>query len=214
MGLKINEIFFSIQGESSFAGRPCVFVRLSGCNLNCTYCDTPYAREEGAWMSIDDIYDRVVAYGFPLVEITGGEPLLQDQTPALVKHLLSKGLSVLMETNGSMNIELTDSACIRIVDIKCPSSGQSGFMDMDNLYRMTTKDELKFVLSDRGDYEFAKGVANSARQILPESTILFSSVSGKLDPSDLSAWILGDRLDVRLQIQLHKIIWPDTDRGV
>ncbi len=214
MGLKINEIFFSIQGESSFAGRPCVFVRLSGCNLQCTYCDTPYAREEGVWMSCDDIYDRVISYGFPVVEITGGEPLLQDQTPALVKRLLSKGLTVLMETNGSMNIALTDSECVRIVDIKCPSSGQSGFMDMDNLYRMTAKDELKFVLSDREDYEFAKRIANNARQILPEINILFSPVSGKLDPSDLSAWILADRLDVRLQVQLHKIIWPDTDRGV
>ncbi len=214
MGLRVNEIFFSIQGESTFAGRPCVFVRLSGCNLNCVYCDTAYARTEGALMTIDEICERVQGYGCGIAEITGGEPLLQNDTPALVERLLSEGFTVLMETNGSKDIRMVDRACIKIVDMKCPASGQSEYMDLDNLYRMTSKDELKLVISDRNDYEYAKNMVVKVRQTSPESPILFSPVSEKLDYSTLSAWILADRLDVRLQLQLHKIIWPEIARGV
>ena len=214
MALKINEIFFSIQGESTFAGRPCVFVRLSGCNLDCAWCDTPYAREEGEWMSIWDIHDVVSSYGFPVVEITGGEPLLQEETPALARSLLASGFTVLLETNGSMDIRAVDSACIRIMDIKCPSSGQEHLMDLENLHRLGENDELKFVLSDLRDYEYAKAIVVRVRQIIPACKVLFSTVGGMLDPADLSAWILADRLDVRLQVQLHKIIWPNMTRGV
>ncbi len=214
MGLFVNEIFYSIQGESTWAGRPCVFVRLSGCNLTCTYCDTAYAREEGVFMDIKDIHERMRAFSFPIVEITGGEPLLQDETPDLVKLLLSEGHTVLMETNGSMDIRMVDRACIKIVDIKCPGSGQSQLMDMDNLFRMDAKDELKFVLTDRADYDYAAKMLINAREGHFQSPVLFSPVPGKLEPSTLASWILADRLDVRIQLQLHKILWPHSARGV
>lgn len=214
MTLRVNEIFFSIQGESTFAGRPCVFVRLSGCNLRCTYCDTAYAREEGNEMTMEDVFWRVAAFGFPIVEITGGEPLLQEETPLLIGRLLSEGYMVLLETNGSFDIRLVNPQCVRIVDIKCPSSGQSQSTDMNNIHRMDGKDQLKFVISDRGDYEYAKNRVEEIRPVNGESPILFSPVFEKLEPRTLAAWILADRLDVRLQIQLHKIIWPDIRRGV
>lgn len=214
MGLLVNEIFFSIQGESTWAGRPCVFIRLSGCNLRCTYCDTEYALYHGTQMTIDEICKKVFAYGFPIAEITGGEPLLQKETPLLVKRLLSQRYTVLMETNGSMDIGIVDRACVRIIDIKCPGSGQSRHMDMGNIHRMDAKDELKFVLTDRADYDYAKGVLASVRKTIPESPVLFSPVGEKLDPKALASWILSDRLDVRMQLQLHKIIWPDVVKGV
>lgn len=214
MGILVNEIFFSIQGESTFAGRPCVFVRLTGCNLTCSYCDTEYARSEGTWMSIDEICKQVCAFGFPIVELTGGEPLLQNETPLLVEHLLAENFTVLMETNGSMDISAVDRACIKIVDIKCPASDEAGKMDMENIYRMDAKDEFKFVISDRSDYEYAKEITETIRKTVSGSPVLFSPVPGRLAPAALSAWILSDRLDVRLQMQLHKIIWPDTLRGV
>jgi 7-carboxy-7-deazaguanine synthase len=214
MGLLVNEIFFSIQGESTAAGRPCVFVRLTGCNLACRYCDTEYARAEGTWMEIVDICSRVAAFGFPVVEITGGEPLLQDDMPLLAKKLLSKKFTVLVETNGSRDIRVLEQDCIKIVDIKCPSSGEADQMDMENIYRIDEKDELKFVISDRADYDYAKQIFQKARHASPKSPVLFSPVAGRLTPSELSSWILSDRLDVRLQVQLHKIIWPDRDRGV
>ncbi len=214
MGLLVSEIFYSIQGESTWAGRPCVFVRLSGCNLRCSYCDTVYARDEGALMAVTDILEQVISFGFPIVEITGGEPLLQDETPDLVKLLLSEGHTVLMETNGSMDIRMVDRACIKIVDIKCPGSGQSRFMDMDNLFKMGAKDELKFVLTDRADYDYAAEVFNRAREKQFQGPVLFSPVPGKLEPATLASWILADRLDVRLQLQLHKIVWPHAARGV
>lgn len=214
MGILVNEIFFSIQGESTFAGRPCVFVRLTGCNLTCSYCDTEYARTEGTWMSIDEICKQVCAFGFPIVEITGGEPLLQSETPLLVEHLLAENFTVLMETNGSMDISAVDRACIKIVDIKCPASGEAQNMDMENIYRMDAKDEFKFVISDRSDYDYAKEIIETIRKTVSGSPVLFSPVPGRLTPAVLSSWILSDRLDVRLQMQLHKIIWPETTRGV
>jgi len=214
LGLRVNEIFFSIQGESTFAGYPCIFVRLSGCNLQCTYCDTEYARDNGTWMSLAEICGKVSALDFHMVEITGGEPLLQDETPALVSRLISKGFTVLLETNGSRDIGPLDRACVKIVDIKCPGSGQADAMDMQNIHRMDAKDQLKFVLTDRADYDYAKNMLNHIRQAGNESPVLFSPVAEGLAPETLSSWILADRLAVRLQLQLHKIIWPAAVSGV
>ena len=214
MELRVNEMFFSIQGESTFAGYPCIFVRLAGCNLKCTYCDTEYARDTGTWMSLEEICGKVSAFDFHMVEITGGEPLLQHGTPALVSRLLSEGFTVLLETNGSRDIGPLDRACVKIVDMKCPGSGQAGFMDMQNIHRMDAKDQLKFVLTDRADYDYAKNMLNHIRQAGNESPVLFSPVAGGLAPESLSSWILADRLPVRLQLQLHKIIWPMAVSGV
>jgi len=212
--LKINEIFYSIQGESTFAGRPCVFIRLSGCNLRCVYCDTRYAYEQGEDWTIDAIVRKAAEYRFPLVEITGGEPLLQSGTPLLVDRLLSEGCEVLMETNGSRDIGVVNPACVKIVDIKCPGSGESHTTDLDNIDRLGSRDQVKFVLSDRADYDYAKAMVGRIRARCPDSPILFSAVYGALAPAKLAEWIMEDRLDIRLQLQLHKYIWPGRDRGV
>jgi len=209
--LKVNEIFYSIQGESSYAGLPCVFVRLTGCNLRCSYCDTTYAYEEGADLLIEKILERAKGYACRLVEITGGEPLVQAGTPELVARLLNQGHTVLMETNGSLDIGRVDTRCIKIMDIKCPSSGEASKNDLDNLRKLSDRDEVKFVLGTREDYEFAKGIALSRLQ---GKVILFSTVFGRLEPKTLADWILEDRLDVRLQLQLHKYIWDPNLRGV
>lgn len=214
MPLKINEIFHSIQGESIFSGIPCVFVRLTGCNLRCTYCDTGYAFEEGEHLTIDTILKKIAYFSCNLVEITGGEPLMQGQTPALAKVLLDQGYHVLMETNGSLDIGLVDNRCIRIVDMKCPSSGQSHKNNLDNLKHLTGKDQLKFVIGDVVDFKFAKDFLEKHQPAIPGDHILFSPVMDKLPLDELAKWILGHRLPVRMQIQLHRIIWPDTDRGV
>ena len=213
MSLIVNEIFHSIQGESVHAGRPCVFVRLSGCNLRCRYCDTRYAYEEGCAYDIVDIIALVARYGCPLAEITGGEPLLQTQTPFLIHELLESGHEVLMETNGSYDIDLIDRRCARIVDIKCPSSGESDTADLDNLKKLTPRDQIKFVIGDRDDYDYAVQIAGSVEGTVPRHHILFSSVFNRLAPRQLAQWILEDRLPVRLHLQLHKFIWPDIDRG-
>ncbi|MBI5583926.1 MAG: radical SAM protein [Deltaproteobacteria bacterium] len=215
MALRVNEIFYSIQGESSFAGRPCVFIRLTGCNLRCAYCDTRYAYEAGEAISIEVLLEKVAAYRCPLVEITGGEPLLQAETPPLIRRLLDAGYRVLLETNGSRNISLVDDRCTRILDIKCPASGEAQNNDLGNLNRLSARDEIKFVLSDRGDYDFAKGIM--VRNDFPLGLIEeihFSSVPGKLAPKTLAEWILADRLPVRLHLQLHKLIWGPEARGV
>lgn len=212
--LKVNEIFFSIQGESTFAGRPCVFVRLTGCNLRCNYCDTRYAWDEGSEWPIEEIVRRVSDYRFPLVEITGGEPLLQSGTPLLVDRLLSSGFELLMETNGSIDIGKINPACIKIVDVKCPGSGQSETTDMTNLDRLGPRDQVKFVISDRTDYDYARDVTSRIRAQHPVNPVLFSACYGNLEPALLAAWILNDRLDVRLQLQVHKYIWPESLRGV
>ena len=155
--LKVNEIFYSLQGESSYAGRPCVFIRLTGCNLRCSYCDTRYAYEEGTDMELDLIVDQVSSYRCPLVEITGGEPLIQAETPALIRRLLEKNFKVLLETNGSQNIQRVDDRCIKVVDMKCPSSGMEARNDLENLKKLGSDDELKFVIGNRIDFEYAKG---------------------------------------------------------
>jgi 7-carboxy-7-deazaguanine synthase len=215
MSLKVNEIFYSIQGESSFAGRPCVFIRLSGCNLRCTYCDTQYAYEAGNEMDIKDILDKISVYNCRLVEVTGGEPLVQKETPDLVRQLLDKGYKVLLETNGSMDISIIDKQCIRIVDIKCPSSGEIDSNDLDNLKRLGNKDELKFVIADRADYDYAKEILELVYGNCPGSVAVhFSPCFRKMDIRKLSHWILEDFLDVRLNLQLHKFIWDPHEKGV
>jgi 7-carboxy-7-deazaguanine synthase len=212
--LTINEIFHSIQGESTYAGRPCVFVRLTACDLRCTWCDTPYAFHEGEKRSVSDVVDAVEEYGCPLVEITGGEPLLQEDVYELMNRLLDRGRTVLLETGGHRPTTRVPEGVITILDVKCPGSGESARNHTPNLDRLSARDEVKFVVQDRADYEFARDVI--ARHDLPRraAAILMSPVHGVLDPRVLSEWILADRLPVRLQIQLHKVIWSPTTRGV
>jgi len=212
MALEVNEIFHSIQGESSWSGRPCVFIRLTGCNLRCAYCDTSYAYEQGRFMEIPEIMERVRRLRCDLVEVTGGEPLIQADTPLLIGGLLDAGHTVLLETNGSIDIGVVDPRCIRIMDIKCPSSGMAGQNDLRNLKQLRVHDELKFVIASREDYEFAKELLST----LPASRckINFSPVFGSLAPRSLAEWILEDHLPVRLNLQLHKIIWGPEARSV
>lgn len=215
MALTVNEIFYSIQGESTYSGKPCVFIRLAGCNLRCSYCDTQYAYHDGEKLNIREIINKVALYGCPLVEVTGGEPLLQEETPYLISQLLGKGYKVLIETNGSQDISQVDSRCVRIVDIKCPSSGEKEKNFLANLNKLTDEDELKFVIGDREDYEYAKDILNlfghgSSGKI----AVHFSPSFGRMDPKELAGWILDDRLNVRLHLQLHKYIWTPGQRGV
>jgi 7-carboxy-7-deazaguanine synthase len=211
--LLVSEIFASIQGESSYAGRPCVFVRTSGCNLRCSYCDTRYAYEGGTLYSEEEILGRVKAFGLPLVEVTGGEPLMQPGVPALLVRLCDEGYTVLLETNGSLDITSVDPRVIRIVDMKSPSSGEASANREANLAALSAKDEVKLVLGSRADYEWAKALI--ARQALAgRCTVLLGAVFGQLAPEQLAAWILADKLPVRMQLQLHKIIWPSETRGV
>jgi len=214
MSLIVNEIFNSIQGESIYAGLPCTFIRLTGCNLRCSYCDTEYAYNEGTSLTITDIIDKVSGYECPLVEITGGEPLLQNETPQLIINLIENNYIVLLETNGTIGISHIDERCIKIVDIKCPASGESGKNILDNLNRLNVKDQVKFVISNHEDYEYAKDIIKQIPGGFLRENILFSPVSGKIEFSDLANRILEDKLMVRFHIQLHKIIWPDIDRGV
>ncbi len=190
------------------AGFPCVFVRLAGCNLRCSYCDTTYAYDEGTDMDISKIVSRVESYHCPVVEITGGEPLMQEETPALISTLLDSGYKVLLETNGSFDISTVDKRCVKIIDIKCPSSGEEKSNDFKNLDRIKDKDEIKFVIGNKTDYEFAKTVLTDLREKTDvDSIIHFSPVFGQMDPDVLAKWILEDHLNVRLQIQIHKVIW-------
>lgn len=212
--LTINEIFHSIQGESTWAGSPCVFVRLSGCDLRCSWCDTTYAFAEGRRATVDEVVDEVLAFACPLVEVTGGEPLLQPDALPLMQRLLDCGLTVLLETGGHRSIERVPAGVIRIVDVKCPSSGETGATDWANLERLGPRDEVKFVVADRADYEYARDVVAGRGLAGRVVALLFSPVHGRLDPAALAAWILQDRLPVRLQLQMHKHIWSPTARGV
>jgi 7-carboxy-7-deazaguanine synthase len=213
--LKVNEIFYSIQGESSYAGRPCVFVRLTGCNLRCSYCDTRYAYDEGENLDIVEIIDRITSHRCVLVEITGGEPLMQKDTPVLIQRLLDLGFEVLLETNGSMDISLVDDRCVKILDIKCPSSGEANKNDPDNLKRLHLKDEIKFAIGSREDYDYAKKILSFIDKAKENTKPpLFSPVYGKMNSELLAQWILADHLHVRMQIQLHKVIWDPETRGV
>lgn len=209
----MNEIFYSIQGESSFAGNPCVFIRLSGCNLRCAYCDTSYAHEDGERMELSAIMKRAASFGCSLVEITGGEPLLQAGTPLLISALIEKDFHVLLETNGTQNIGKIDPRCVRIVDIKCPGSGEHEKNDFGNLERITPRDEIKFVIGDRKDYDFAVQILKQIRAGA-ENPVHFSPVHGKLHPRMLAEWMLADRIQAKLHLQLHKYVWPPEQRGV
>ena len=212
--LTINEIFYSVQGESSYAGRPCVFVRLTACDLRCSWCDTAYAFHEGSKRALEDVWGEVDAFQCPLVEVTGGEPLLQEEVYPLMQGLLDRGKTVLLETGGHRDTSLVPNEVITILDIKCPGSGESHRNDWANLERLRPHDEVKFVVKDRADYEWARDVL--VQRSLPgrAAAIHFSPVHGVLDPKTLSEWMLADRLPARLQVQLHKYIWPPSTRGV
>ena len=212
--LTINEIFHSIQGESTFAGRPCVFVRLTACDLRCTWCDTPYAFTEGRKMDLDDVVAQVDAYRCPLVEITGGEPLLQRDVYPLMDRLLAAGRTVMVETGGHLSIGSVPEPVVKILDVKCPGSGESHRVHWENLDRLAPHDEVKFVIKDRTDYEFARDVAARYRLVDRVRAVLFSPVHGVLEAKALAAWILEDALQVRLQLQVHKYIWGADVRGV
>lgn len=214
MSLNICEIFYSLQGESTWAGLACVFIRLSGCNLSCSWCDTTYAAAPSVSMTINQIVDQVAAFGCPMVEITGGEPLMQSQTPELISRLLEKGFQVLLETNGSLSIAPVPPACARIMDVKCPSSGEAGSFLLDNINQMTTRDEIKFVVGSKQDYDYAASLIQTLLVDHPRQKIHISPVFQTLALSDLAAWILKDRLGARLSLQQQKIIWDPDLRGV
>lgn len=212
--LTVNEIFYSIQGESTRAGQPCVFVRLTACDLRCSWCDTPYAFHEGSKRSLDDVMADVEQYGCPLVEITGGEPLLQDDVYPLMRRLLDRGRTVMLETGGHRPIAAVPREVVKIVDVKCPASGEADKNAWGNLDALAPHDEVKFVIQDRGDYAFAVDVVRRYDLAARSAAVLFSPVHGVLPPKTLAEWMLADRLPARLQVQLHKYIWPPTTRGV
>lgn len=214
--LTVNEIFHSIQGESRHAGEPCVFVRLTACDLRCSWCDTPYAFHEGVKRSVDDVIAEVERYQCPLVEVTGGEPLLQEDVYPLMEQLLARGYTVMIETGGHRSVGRVPPGVVKIVDVKCPGSSESHRNHWENLTKLGLSDEVKFVIKDRADYDYARDVI--ARYDLPThvGAILLSPVHGVLEPRLLSEWVLADKLPVpvRLQLQLHKFIWSPDTRGV
>jgi 7-carboxy-7-deazaguanine synthase len=212
--LTVNEIFYSIQGESTRAGRPCVFVRLTACDLRCSWCDTAYAFHDGRKMSVEEVLTAVAQYECPLVEVTGGEPLLQEDVYELMDRLVSAGRTVMLETGGHRPIDRVPAAVLKIVDVKCPGSGEADRNDWNNLDRLGPLDEVKFVVNDRTDYEFARDVMRRYALADRAAAVLISPVHGVLDPKTLSEWMLADRLPARLQLQLHKFIWPPSTRGV
>jgi 7-carboxy-7-deazaguanine synthase len=212
--LTINEIYHSIQGESSWAGLPCVFVRLTFCNLRCTYCDTEYAFYEGKKKSLKEIVEAVTGFGCRLVEITGGEPLLQKNVLPLMSLLADAGHTVLLETSGAHDISAVDQRVHRIMDLKTPSSGEEDKNLWSNIDHLTSRDEVKFVIGSRDDYEWSRAKALQFRLAERCHAVLFSPVFGRIDPREIVEWILSDRLDVRFQLQMHKFIWTPTQRGV
>jgi 7-carboxy-7-deazaguanine synthase len=212
--LVINEIFLSIQGESTHAGRPCAFVRLTGCNLRCNYCDTEYAFHEGRRMTVGEIIAQLDGYGCRLVEITGGEPLLQDGVHDLIEALLARGYTVMVETSGASDVSPLDPRVIKIMDLKCPGSGEVSRNLWSNLDHLSARDEIKFVISDRADYEWTRATISEHDLASRVNAVLLSCAFGRLEPSRLAAWMLEDRLPARLQLQMHKHIWPPDTRGV
>ena len=211
--MRITEIFHSIQGESSYAGQPCVFVRLTGCPLRCTWCDTDYAFYGGQGRSIDEVLAQVQDYGCPLVEVTGGEPLVQPDCLPFITRLCDAGYRVLLETSGAVDIAPVDPRAHVILDVKCPGSGMTERMHWPNLSRLAAKDEAKFVLADRADYDWAREIL-AQYGVTARCPVLFSPVFGSLAVRELAEWILADKLPVRFQIQLHKYIWSPDLRGV
>jgi len=211
--LKVNEIYHSIQGESTNAGLPCVFIRLTGCNLRCTYCDTEYAFFEGKERAVEEIIEEVKKYNCKLVEVTGGEPLMQGECNALMKNLCDEGFEVLLETAGNMPINEVDKRVKIIMDLKCPSSGMMDKNLYENVSHLKKEDEIKFVIGIREDYDWSKEIFKKYG-LNKKCTVLFSAVFNKLDPLTLVNWILEDKLEVRFQLQMHKFIWHPETKGV
>ena len=212
--LTVNEIFHSIQGESTHAGRRCVFVRLTACDLRCSWCDTPYAFHEGRKLSVGQVMQQVEGYECPVVEITGGEPLLQADVYPLMEALLESGKTVLVETGGHISIERVPAGVIRIVDVKCPGSGEADRVHWPNLDALGPRDEVKFVVRDRIDYEYARRVIEQYRLERRCAAVLVSPVHAIMPAKDLAEWMIADRLPARLQLQVHKYIWDPDTRGV
>jgi 7-carboxy-7-deazaguanine synthase len=212
--LTVNEIFHSIQGESTHAGRPCVFVRLTACDLRCRWCDTPYAFHEGSKRTLEDVLHEVEGYQCPLVEVTGGEPLLQEQVYPLMESLVAMGKTVLLETGGHHSIARVPAEVVTILDVKCPGSGESARNCWENLSNVRPYDEIKFVVKDRTDYDFVRDVISQRSLAGRVAAIHLSPVHGVLDPKTLSEWVLADHLPARVQLQLHKYIWSPDTRGV
>lgn len=211
--MRITEIFFSIQGESTHAGRPCVFIRLTGCPLRCAWCDTAYAFYGGTERSLDSVLAEVERYDCRLVEITGGEPLAQAEVHPLITALADRGYTVLIETSGAIDLTPVDERAVVIMDLKCPGSGMADRNLWTNLSRLKPTDEVKFVIKDRADYEWAVAIVRE-HGLADRHTVLFSPVFGEMDPQALAEWILADRLSVRFQLQMHKFIWDPATRGV
>lgn len=211
--MKVNEIYRSIQGESSYAGLPCVFVRLTYCNLRCSYCDTEYAFYEGKDYTVEEVLREVESLDCPLVELTGGEPLLQEEVFPLMDELVGRGYTVLLETGGSLDVGQVNPGVVKILDLKCPGSGESQRNLYGNLAKLQSRDEVKFVIGDRADYLWARS-ALQEHQLTDRCSVLFSTVFEKLPPRLLAEWLLEDNLQVRLQLQMHKYIWDPEARGV
>ena len=211
--LKINEIYYSVQGESTKAGLPCVFIRLTYCNLRCSYCDTEYAFYEGYDSSVNEVINEVAKYNCKLVEVTGGEPLVQKETIELMKRLCDDGYELMIETGGSLSIENIDERVKIIMDLKCPSSNMVKKNLYENINYLKPIDEVKFVIGTREDYEWTKDILNQYK-LSEKCEILFSVVFGELEPLTLVNWILEDKLNVRFQLQMHKFIWSPQERGV
>jgi 7-carboxy-7-deazaguanine synthase len=212
--LTIYEIYASVQGESTHVGRPCVFVRLTACNLRCVWCDTPYAFTGGRKMSHDQIVADVARHQCRLVEITGGEPLVQPDVHDLMARLVAEGYEVMLETGGHMPIDDVPDEVVTILDVKCPGSGEAAAMHWPNLDQLSARDEVKFVIRDRADFDYARGVVDRYRLADRVAAVLFSPVHGVLDPAELARWLLADHVPARLQIQAHKYIWSPETRGV
>ena len=212
--LTINEIYHSIQGESTWAGEPCVFVRLTFCDLRCTYCDTEYAFYEGKKQTLDEIATAVAAFACPLVEITGGEPLLQKNVLPLMTMLADAGHTVLLETSGAHDIAQVDLRVHRIMDLKTPGSGECGRNLFSNIEHLTQRDEVKFVIGSREDYDWSREQVGRYALGKRCGAVLFSPIFGRIDPREIVEWILADRLPVRFQLQMHKLIWTPAQRGV
>ncbi len=214
MRLRITEIYKSIQGESTFAGLPCVFIRTTGCNLRCSWCDSAYSFYGGKWMSLDDIFAETLRLDCKLVELTGGEPLLQPGVPVLAQRLLNAGMTVLVETSGERPIEVLPAGAVCIMDIKCPDSGESARNRFENIAQLNARDEVKFVLASRRDYEYARDAIRNHDLGRRVNAVLLSVVFGKLEPVKVVEWMLADELPARFQLQMHKFIWDPVAKGV
>ncbi len=214
---KISEIFYSLQGEGTRAGLPCVFVRLQGCNLRCVWCDTEYAltvKEGGKEMTGREIIDRVKSYNCNFVEFTGGEPLLQKNVLPMMKYFCDEGCTVALETDGNMDVVSVDSRVIKVMDLKCPGSGMAKLNRYENIDKLNPHDEVKFVVANRTDYDFARDLIEKYSLIDKVAAILISPVHGEIDNTELAEWIKADCLPARLQLQMHKFIWGPDARGV